>query len=49
MARPRRRCTSSIVKLKPGALEGIYNIEQLETADAFAFVLEGLLGHAIYL
>jgi hypothetical protein len=36
-------------EVEPGALEGTYNIEQLETADAFAFVLEGLLGHAIYL
>jgi len=36
-------------EVEPGALEGIYNIEQLETADAFAFVLEGLLGHGIYL
>ncbi len=36
-------------EVEPGALEGTYNIEQLETADAFVFVLEGLLGHAIYL
>jgi hypothetical protein len=36
-------------EIEAGALEGTYNIEQLETADAFAFVLEGLLGHAIYL
>ena len=32
----------------PGALEGSYNLEQIESAESFLFVLEGLLGHAIY-
>ncbi len=36
-------------EVEPGVLEGTYTLEQLETADAFVFVLEGLLGHAIYL
>jgi hypothetical protein len=34
---------------EPGALEGSYNLEQIESADSFVFVLEALLGHAIYL
>jgi hypothetical protein len=33
----------------PGELEGSYNLEQLESGEYFVFVLEGLLGHAIYL
>lgn len=33
----------------PGALEGSYDLEQIESADSFVFVLEALLGHAIYL
>ncbi len=36
-------------EVKTGVLEGTYDVEQLETADAFAFVLEGLLGRAIYI
>jgi hypothetical protein len=32
-----------------GALEGTYNIEQVESAQYFMFVLEALLGHAIYI
>ena len=34
---------------EPGALEGSYNLEQVESADSFVFVLEALLGHTIYL
>ena len=35
-------------ELESGALEGSYNLEQIESAEYFVFVLEGLLGHAIY-
>jgi hypothetical protein len=31
-----------------GALEGSYNLEKVEAAQYFIFVLEALLGHAIY-
>jgi hypothetical protein len=33
---------------EPGALEGSYDVEQMESANYFVFVLEALLGHAIY-
>jgi hypothetical protein len=36
-------------EVEPGALEGAYDVEQIESADSFVFVLEALLGHAIYL
>jgi hypothetical protein len=36
-------------EVEPGALEGSYDVEQIESADYFVFVLEALLGHAIYL
>jgi hypothetical protein len=32
-----------------GAVEGSYDLEQIESANYFIFVLEALLGHAIYL
>jgi hypothetical protein len=34
---------------EPGALEGSYDLEHIESAEYFVFVLEALLGHAIYL
>ena len=36
-------------EVEPGALGGSYDLEQMESAQEFVFVLEGLLGHAIYL
>lgn len=36
-------------EVEPGAMEGSYDLEQMESAQEFIFVLEGLLGHAIYL
>jgi hypothetical protein len=36
-------------EVEPGALSGSYDLEQIESAQQFDFVLEGLLGHAIYL
>ena len=35
-------------EVEPGALEGSYDVDQIESADSFVFVLEALLGHAIY-
>jgi hypothetical protein len=35
-------------EVQRGVLEGTYNIEQVESAQYFVFVLEALLGHAIY-
>jgi hypothetical protein len=34
---------------EPGVCEGSFDLEELESADYFVFVLEGLLGHAMYL
>jgi len=34
---------------EPGAVEGFYDLAQIESASYFVFVLEALLGHAIYL
>jgi hypothetical protein len=31
-------------EVEPGALEGAYDVEQIESADSFVFVLEALLG-----
>jgi hypothetical protein len=36
-------------EVDPGALAGSFDVEQIESADMFVFVLEALLGHAIYL
>ncbi|MGA9671067.1 MAG: hypothetical protein WBQ94_17790 [Terracidiphilus sp.] len=35
-------------EVEPGALEGTYSLEQLESAQYFVFVVDALLGHAIY-
>jgi hypothetical protein len=32
----------------PAAVEGSYDLEHIESAELFVFVLESLLGHAIY-
>jgi hypothetical protein len=34
---------------EPGAVEGSYDLDQTESTSYFVFVLEALLGHAIYL
>lgn len=36
-------------EIEPGVLEGSYNVEKMPSAEYFVFVLEGLLGHGIYL
>jgi hypothetical protein len=36
-------------QVEPGVLGGSYDLEQMESAQEFVFVLEALLGHAIYL
>jgi hypothetical protein len=36
-------------EVEPGTLRGSYDLEQMESAQEFVFILEGLLGHAIYL
>ena len=38
-----------IRELSPGVLEGSYSLERLQALRFFLFVLEGILGHAIYL
>ncbi len=35
-------------EVEPGVLEGAYDVDQIELADYFLFVLQALLGHAIY-
>jgi len=35
-------------QVEPAAVEGSYNLEHIESAELFVFVLESLLGHAIY-
>jgi len=35
-------------EVEPGVLEGSYDVDQIELADNFLFVLQALLGHAIY-
>lgn len=35
-------------EVDPGALEGSYDLEQIESVQYFVFVLEALLGHAIH-
>jgi hypothetical protein len=37
------------MKCTMARLRGTYNLEQAESAQYFIFVLEALLGHAIYL
>lgn len=36
-------------EVEPGVVEGSYDLANIESAQLFAFVLENLLGHAIYL
>jgi hypothetical protein len=36
-------------QIEPGVVEGSYDLEHIESAELFVFVLESLLGHAIYL
>lgn len=36
-------------EVEPGVVEGSYHLANIESAELFAFVLENLLGHAIYL
>lgn len=38
-----------IHELSPGVLQGSYSLERLQAVQFFFFVLEGVLGHAIYL
>jgi hypothetical protein len=33
---------------QPGVLEGTYNLEEIESAESFIFVLEALVGHPIF-
>jgi hypothetical protein len=33
----------------PGALEGSYDLEEIESAEYFVFILEALLGHAVFI
>jgi hypothetical protein len=35
--------------LGPGIVQGSYSLNQIESTDFFLFVLEGFLGHAVYL
>jgi hypothetical protein len=35
-------------EVESGVLEGAYDVDQIELADYFLFVLQALLGHAIY-
>ena len=37
------------LQLEPGVFEGTYDVDQIESAESMVFILEGLLGHAIYL
>jgi hypothetical protein len=36
-------------EVEAGVLVGSYDVDQIETANSFVFVLEAILGHAIYL
>jgi hypothetical protein len=36
-------------ELSPGVVQGAYSLEHLQAVQFFLFVLEGTLGHAIYL
>ena len=36
-------------EVEPGIVEGSYDLSHIESAELFAFVLEALLGHAVYL
>jgi len=36
-------------ELAPGIVEGSYSLEQSQAVQFFLFVLEGTLGHAVYL
>jgi hypothetical protein len=35
-------------QVEPGVFEGTYDVDQMESAGYFVFILESLLGHAIY-
>jgi len=35
-------------EVEHGAFQGSYDLDQIESADYFVFILEALLGHAIY-
>lgn len=35
-------------QVEQGVFEGTYDVDQIESAEYFVFILEGLLGHAIY-
>ena len=35
-------------QVEPGVFEGTYDVDQMESASYFVFILEALLGHAIY-
>ena len=35
-------------QVEPGVCEGTYDVDQMESAGYFVFILESLLGHAIY-
>ena len=36
-------------QVQPEAVEGSYDLDSIESVQYFVFILEGLLGHAIYL